>query len=164
AVSGRLLARNGAVTLDTNTVTKADCTPPGTLAITAPTGPVSLGTVPASSPTISGHLGTVTVTDTRTANPAAWTTAVTCTDFVSSAHTISASSAAYSPGSLTTTGNPTFATIDASSMSSAPASVATATSGTGNNSASWNPTITITLPPAGLVVGRYTATITHSVA
>ena len=36
-------------------------------------------------------------------------------------------------------------------------------SGSGNNSASWNPTL-IANVPAGAVAGTYTGTITHSVA
>jgi hypothetical protein len=38
----------------------------------------------------------------------------------------------------------------------------TATGITGNNSATWNPTITVTVP-GGMATGVYAATITHSV-
>jgi hypothetical protein len=39
----------------------------------------------------------------------------------------------------------------------------TLTAGTGNNTATWNPTLVVALPAAA-VVGTYTGTVTHSVA
>jgi hypothetical protein len=38
-LQGRALARNGAVTLDTNTITRADCATPPPPPTSAPTGP-----------------------------------------------------------------------------------------------------------------------------
>jgi hypothetical protein len=76
-IDGRVLARNGAVTLDTNTITKADCAV-SHLSITVP-GSANLGSA-ALGGTISGHLGTVTV-DASGVN--SWTATASATDFTS---------------------------------------------------------------------------------
>jgi hypothetical protein len=161
-VNGRTLARNGAVTLDTNTITR----PAGALSISVP-AMANLGSVAAGAANVSAHLGEITVTDNRDASPAAWTVTVSSTSFTTGGatapETIAKGSVRYSPGSATsTTGNATFTPGTAGNLSSARTAFS-ASDGTGNNSATWNPTITVTLP-AGVVVGTYTATITHSVA
>jgi type VI secretion system secreted protein VgrG len=79
AVKGRALARNGAVTLDTNTFTPAVA---GSLSITLPAVTVSLGSVVASanSQAVNGLLGAVKVTDTR-GGTTGWTASADATDF-----------------------------------------------------------------------------------
>ena len=56
---GRLLARNGAVTLDTNTITRSSCAPPegGTTVTTIETTPTTTGTTATTVPT-TGTIGT----------------------------------------------------------------------------------------------------------
>ncbi len=105
SINGRALARNAAVTLANNAITKADCDLPGTLEISAPTGVVSLGAVPLSSAQVSGRLGTVTVTDARDIDPAGWIATVSSTGFVPGPSSISPSNASYSPGEVTLTGD-----------------------------------------------------------
>lgn len=74
---GRLLARNGAVTLDTNTITRSNCAPPGggTTVTTGATTPTTTGTtVTAVSPTgttpTSGTTGTGTTPTSGTTGTA----------------------------------------------------------------------------------------------
>ncbi|MCM3921319.1 ice-binding family protein [Frankia sp. AiPs1] len=165
SINGRALARGAAVTLAENAITRADCNPPGTLGISAPTGPVSLGTVPLSSARVAGQLGTVTVTDNRDIDPAGWITTVSSTAFVSGPSSISPSNASYSPGEVTLTGDDVTPTVtNVPALSLAPGEIVRATGGTGLNSAAWNPTVTVTIPAVGIIAGTYSATLTHSVA
>jgi hypothetical protein len=165
SINGRALARGAAVTLANNAITKANCDPPGTLEISAPTGPVSLGAVPLSSAQVAGQLGTVTVTDTRDIDPAGWITTVSSTAFVSGPSSISPSNASYSPGEVTLTGEDVTPTVtNVPDLSVVPGEIVRATGGTGLNSAAWNPTITVTIPAVGVIAGTYSATLTHSVA
>ena len=48
-------------------------------------------------------------------------------------------------------------------LSTAAQPVVSATNVTGNTTATWNPIITVTVPPTA-IAGLYTATITHSVS
>ncbi|MEA2828842.1 MAG: hypothetical protein QOG43_3281 [Actinomycetota bacterium] len=76
-VEGRLLARGGAVTLDSDAVTTPECAPPGSLTLTqTPTSGTALveGTAVA--------LPVTTVTDTRSATPRNWTVTATATNLV----------------------------------------------------------------------------------
>jgi len=65
---GRLLARDGAVTLDTNTITRANCAAPGT-------GPTT--TSGATTSTVGGTTGTTTTGGTKTASSGTSATTVT---------------------------------------------------------------------------------------
>jgi len=137
----------------------------GTLSISAPTGSVSLGSqvVSSSGNTISGQLGTVTVTDQR-GGATAWVASVIVTAFTPTTGpavtAIPATQVSYSAGTVTQLGVTTAlpATTDLTGVSP----VVNGTS-TGLSTASWNPTISILLP-ANAAPGVYSATITHSVA
>jgi hypothetical protein len=118
--------------------------------------------------TISGNLnGNVVVTDVRatlggtwvaTASSTAWTTGTATPD-----ETIPAADATYAPGTIAVTGTSSAATGGhIITLSGSPQNVVTATV-TGNNTASWDPTITVAVPDAA-VGGAYTATLTQSVA
>jgi hypothetical protein len=68
----------------------------------------------------------------------------------------------YTAGPITKVGTATFTANDPTNLTGVVAAV-TATGITGDNSATWNPTITVTLA-GGMAAGIYSATITHSVA
>jgi hypothetical protein len=169
-VHGRALARDGAVTLDTNTFTEVgdsgspQLRPDPALAITVPAGPVNLAsvTVGTDSRTISGQLGVVTVTDTR-GGTTGWTATALATDFTGP-QTIPVSatgSSSYLSPPASVTGTAKVAPSDLSPLNpQGPVQVATGVNG--NNTASWNPTIFVTIP-GGTLAGTYTTTITHSV-
>ncbi|MET8438893.1 hypothetical protein ABZV61_40745 [Streptomyces sp900116325] len=137
----------------------------GTIDITVPTGPVSLGTVAASSSpqTVSAQLGNVTVADNR-GGTTGWVVTANGVDFTGP-QSISVSapgSSSYNTPPATVTGN---AIVTASNLDPLypPGPVQTATSVSGINSAVWNPTISVTVP-ADALAGTYSSTITHSVA
>jgi hypothetical protein len=136
----------------------------GALTITAPdTADLGSG---APGTTISGSLGTVTVTDNRALLTAAWTATSAAADFTTGAgttnETIPATDASYTVGAITTTGTITASGSNVS-MTNAPKTVVAGSAGVGDNTASWNPTIAVAVP-ASAVGGLYTGTITHSVA
>jgi hypothetical protein len=136
----------------------------GALAMTAP-ATADLGSG-APGTTISSALGTVTVTDNRALLSAAWTATASSTSFTTGAGTanesIPASDVNYDPGDITTTGTIT-ANGTAVTLSGTPQTVVAGTAGVGNNTASWNPTLAVSVPAAS-VGGLYTGTLTQSVS
>jgi Putative Ig domain/Spy0128-like isopeptide containing domain len=141
----------------------------GVLSMTAPSG----ATLPATSPggSTSAQFGTVTVTDQRGGKTAAWTATVSATVFVtgtgSAGETIPLSQITYWSGPATaTTGTGTFTPGQATARMAVSLTdrrtAFTLASGSGVNSASWRPTLSVGVPSAA-VAGTYTATITHSV-
>jgi len=136
----------------------------GELTMTAPTAS-DLGSG-APGDTITSEIGAVTVTDDRALLTAAWTATASATDFTTgggtAAETIPATDATYSPGTITTTGTitatPTSITLDHEAQP-----VVAGTAGVGNNTASWDPTVAVAVPPAA-VGGTYTGTLTQSVS
>lgn len=116
--------------------------------------------------TIVGALGAVTVTDDRALLDASWTTTSSSTDFTTGgatpAETIPATDVGYDPGSITTTGTIT-ATGTPITLSGTSAPVVTGSAGVGDNTASWNPAISVAVPAAA-VGGTYTGTVTDSVS
>jgi hypothetical protein len=133
----------------------------GTLGISAPTASVLLGTTPASATaqTVTSQLGSVLVTDNR-AGTAGWIATAGATAV--GATGLPPSLMAYTPGDTTVAGT---ATVTGSTLASmgAPSAVESATAVIGDNTATWNPSIVVTIP-AGSVAGTYSATITHSVS
>lgn len=137
----------------------------GSLSITAPATAGSLGaranTVEAG--TISGKLGLVQVNDAR--SPAAgsgWIVSVISTAFTPPAGpTIGAAMVGYTVGTITKVGTMTNTANNPVALDGNVPCVTT-TGITGDNSASWNPTITINIP-GGKAAGVYSGTITHSV-
>ncbi|MFI6509842.1 hypothetical protein ACIBCT_19745 [Streptosporangium sp. NPDC050855] len=148
---------NAVDTIVTFTVTS------GALTVTAPPGPVSLGSATAGN-TVSGPLGTVTVTDARGGTPTSdWVARVSSTSFVGPADTIPSANATYTPQSGTVVvGNGTLAAGTAGTLAAQRISMSY-TGGTGNSQATWSPVLTVAIPlMAGL--GTYTGTVTHSVS
>ncbi len=142
----------------------------GALTISVPVTAVLPSTPPGT--TTTAQLGTVTVTDQRGTAPASWTATVTATTFVTGGattpETIPLTQISYWSGPVTaTTGTGTFTPGQASAAAAVTLTVPrtgfSVTTGSSVNSASWNPTLSVSVPAAA-VAGTYTATITHSVA
>jgi hypothetical protein len=135
----------------------------GALTETAPTT-ANLGSG-APGTTISGALGAVTVTDDRALLSASWTATASASDWTTgaatAAETIPATDAGYDPGSITTTGTIT-ATGTPITLSGTATPDVTGTNGVGDDTASWDPTISVAVP-ASAVGGAYTGTLTQSV-
>ncbi len=137
----------------------------GSLSITVATTAGSLGSTPNSvgGATISGPLGEVQVLDARSAAAGSgWVASVISTAFTPTAGpTIAASAVGYTAGTITKVGTATYTANDPGNLTGVSAAV-TATGITGDNSATWNPTITVDVP-GGMAAGTYSAIITHSV-
>ena len=159
------------VTASTGTAPSASVTvePVGFLSISAS----SSATLPAAAPgtTASAQLGAVTVTDNRALGSASWTATVTSTAFSSgsaASQTIPLTQVTYWSGPATAiSGSGTFTPgqpAAANAVTLTAGRVAFSLSGgSGVNSASWNPTLSVQVPAAA-VAGTYTATITESVS
>ena len=127
----------------------------------------NLGSFPTGSASASGALGTVTVTDARGALVATWTASVSSTSFTTGTattdETVAASALGYTAGLPTAqTGVGVCAGLPQSNLSTAKPAM-NLTVGVGNNSCSWNPTLSATLL-SSQVAGTYSGTVTHSVA
>ena len=158
------------VTATTGTAPSAPVTvePIGALSISVPASATLPPTAPGSTST--AQLGTVTVTDSRALTSASWTATVTATAFASGTGgtPIAVANVSYWSGPATSTsGSGTFTPgqVDAAhaQVLTSPVTAFSLTGGGGVNSASWNPTLVVSVPLA-TVSGSYTATITHSVA
>jgi hypothetical protein len=134
----------------------------GVLAISVPVG-ADLGTVSASASAqpVTALLGPVLVTDAR-GGILGWVTSAGSTDFTG-AGAIPAAAMTYTPGQATVVGIASVAPTNLTAMTAGGGTVQTASSVTGVNTATWNPSIVVTIP-AGAVAGTYHATITHSVS
>ncbi|MBX6381509.1 MAG: hypothetical protein IRZ07_00840 [Microbispora sp.] len=158
-----------------DTTTTFDVTA-GALEITVP-DTVALANAAAPDGYAYGQLGEVTVNDERASTTPAWTVTVTSTDFTTgtagAGEVIDSGSVYYCSGSATaTTGDGTFTAGQTGCAAPPPPTGQTLdtprtayahTDGTGNNSATWDPLITVAI---GLnnVAGTYTGTISHTVA
>ena len=145
----------------------------GTLSISVPGSPVNLGSAATGAGTITGQLGNVTVTDNRGVLLGSWTAQVSASNFTTGGgtanETVGVGNVSYWSGAATSTsGTGTFTPGQAT----AGAAIALSTSGqtafsgsslVGNNAATWNPTLTVTIPSAA-VAGTYTGTVTHTVS
>jgi hypothetical protein len=138
----------------------------GALQITVPVAPVVLGTIvnTVDGGTVSGQLGVVQVSDARSAAAGSgWVASAISSAFTPPAGpAIAASAVGYAAGTITKVGTATYTANDPGDLTGV-SPVVTATGITGDNSASWNPTITVTVP-GGMAAGVYSATITHSVS
>jgi hypothetical protein len=138
----------------------------GGLSITAPSDAGNLGTRSnqVGATTISGQLGQVQVTDARDAPAGSgWTATAISTAFTQTAGpSIGAASVGYLVGTISTVGTATYTADDPANLTGVSA-VVTATAITGNNTATWNPVIQVTVG-ADMPAGVYLGTITHSVS
>ncbi|TFD61719.1 hypothetical protein E3T39_06745 [Cryobacterium suzukii] len=137
----------------------------GVLAISVPTSAGNLGTRAntVDGGTISGSLGAVKVSDARSAAAGSgWIASVISTAFTPpSGPTIAASYVGYTAGTIGKFGTASYLANDPANLTGVSAAV-TASGITGDNAASWNPTINVGIP-GGTVAAVYSATITHSV-
>ena len=137
----------------------------GGLSITVPADAGSLGTRAntVAGGTISGLLGQVQVNDARSAAAGSgWVASVISTAFTpSSGPAIAASAVGYTAGAIAKVGTAIYTANDPPNLTGV-APVVTATGITGDNSATWNPTISVAVP-GGMAANVYSATITHSV-
>ena len=137
----------------------------GFLSITVPADAGSLGTRgnTVGGGIISGSLGQVQVEDARSAAAGSgWVTSVISSAFTpTSGPALAASLVGYSSGAITKVGTATYVANNPVDLTGVAPAV-TATGITGDNSATWNPTINVSVP-GGTVAGTYSAVITHSV-
>ncbi|MEV1168805.1 hypothetical protein [Nonomuraea sp. NPDC049784] len=146
------------------------------LSITVP-GPTPAVNIGDSAPggQISGQLGSVTVTDQRAALTATWVASVIAatggftTGTGTAPETIPNADVDYWSGTATaTSGAPAAAFAPGQANAAAAQSLDTSrtafskTSGSGDNSCTWNPTLVVHVPTSA-VAGTYTGTVNHSV-
>ena len=159
------------VTATTGSATSLPVTvePAGFLSIAVPPS----ATLPSATDgnVTSGHLGAVTVTDNRALASASWTATVSSTSFTTGAggagQSIPVGSVTYWSGrAMATSGNGTFTPGQATAGNAVSLSNGQTTfslsGGSGVNSVSWNPTVSVSVPTT-VAAGTYGATITHSV-
>ena len=137
----------------------------GVLSISAPPAAGNLGTLSntVGGGSVTGSLGPVQVNDARSAAAGSgWVASVISTAFTPLVGpAIPASAVGYTAGAITKVGTATYTANDPGDLTAVSAAV-TATGITGDNSATWNPTVKVTVP-GGTASGVYSATITHSV-
>ena len=167
-------APNAPAVLATSSSSLGGADPDTALTFSVNSGALSMS-APASAALGSGNPGTtigptpvgaVTVTDNRAALDASWTATAASTDFTTGggtpAETIPATDVSYDPGSVTTTGTVTV-TPSSITLSNTVQTVAAATGIVGDDTASWDPALSIAVPASALG-GTYTATLTESVS
>jgi hypothetical protein len=108
---------------------------------------------------ITGQLGAVSVTDAR-GGTAGWIATAASSTFTGTGLSVS-TDVAYTNGTITKTGTSSISQATGLSIAAVD-DVATATSVSGNNTASWNPTLDVSMP-AGALAGDYAGTVTTSV-
>lgn len=160
-------------TSETTTATFTITSSSGSLGINAPDGtsasPLSLGSVTAGATTFTPTLGTVTVTDTRAAIVADWTATATGTHFDLQGTTATPSTDANQRVANTAILYTATPTVSSGTGTLTPPSgtlgvgALTVYAGSGSNTVTWNPTLTMTLLSTQ-VAGTYKGTITHSVS
>ena len=137
----------------------------GSLVITVPDRVLTLvhAVSRIESSTLSGQLGQVQVNDSRGAQAGAgWVVNVSSSAFTPPAgQGISAAAVGYQSGPIHQVGAATLTAHDRAGLA-AEVTAVTATGIAGHNSATWNPTITLSLP-GSTPAADYTGTITHSV-
>jgi hypothetical protein len=140
----------------------------GTLDITVP-ATATLGSTTTGAASLANQaLGAVTVTDGQGSLVSGWTATVASTDFVTGGSTanekVVKANVAYTAGAGTALLGQVGAFVPATPGTALAAATTAGTwTGVGNNTVTWNPSVTFTLIPSQ-VAGTYTGTITHSVA
>lgn len=131
----------------------------------------AIGTVATGTASITNTLGATSVTDNRGALLGTWTSTVDSTDFTTGAatanETITKDLVSYYSGAATAfTGVAVLVPGQATALNAQDMSVSrtafSATGVVGNNSATWIPSVVVSIP-SDSVAGTYSGTITHSV-
>lgn len=133
----------------------------GTLALSVQ-GTAALTNGASGSTNITGSLGAVSVNDARggTAN---WNVSGASTAFTGAKVGGSSSTAvSYTGGVVTETGTITVADGTAKTLTSTPVSVVAPTALSGNNTASWTPSLAVSMP-ANALADNYSGTVTTSI-
>jgi hypothetical protein len=168
-VISALFALGAELPASADTTTASITVTGGSLSISVPTDAGSLGSRANSvlGGNISGPMGQVQVNDARSAGAGSgWVASVISSAFTRVTPTagpaIAASAVSYTAGPITKVGTATYIANNPGDLTAVIAAVS-ASGITGDNSATWNPTITVAVP-GGSPAGVYTAIITHSVA
>ena len=132
----------------------------GGLGVTA-AGAAALADGATGAGSVSGSLGAVAVSDTR-GSIAGWIMSAASTTFVDGSGSTS-TAVVYDSGAAATTGTVTPTSPGAKPITTTATPVAAGTLAIGNNTASYNPNLTVSLPASALA-GAYTGTVTTSVA
>jgi hypothetical protein len=137
----------------------------GSLSI-APAVGAELTAGAAGATTISGALGTVTVTDSR-GGVLGWEVSAASTDFTRTGAGANSTSTAvtYTAGTVATGTSAGAVSVEAGAateLTTTAAPVLEAIDVSGNNVATWNPTLDVTMPAAALA-GAYAGTVSTSI-
>ena len=164
--AGATLAVGAALPASAGTTPTTFTLTSGELSISVPES-ANLGSAAVDRATLAGQLGAVTVTYDRSGLSDGWTATASSSDFTTGAHTaaetIDSDQIDYNSGPATAeTGSATFTPGTPGPLY--PALTAFSASNTfGNNSCTWNPTLTVHVP-AQAIAGVYSGTVTHSVS
>jgi hypothetical protein len=167
AVAGTVLALlpvGSAMAASGDTITTFTVAPGGLSLTAAPTADWTDDDAASGTTSVTGDLGEVVVDDTR-GGTADWTVTVSSTVFTNTAAPGTPSTGvSYAAGSVTETGvmDATVTPGDVPVMSTS-AAVVTGHDITGNNTATFDPSLTVTLP-SRVLAGDYQGTVTTSVA
>lgn len=144
----------------------------GALSIAVPASASLTGGTTIPGGTVSGALGTVTVTDQR-GSAAGWTASVySTTGFTATGSTsITNAGITYTPGATTGVNAPGTPTITPGTPGNPGATAGTALTAytyanttAGGNVVSWNPSLAVAIPVSARTGASYTGTISHQVA
>ena len=159
AVAGLVLSTAGPASAAPTDTTTTFALTGGTLAFSVQPTAV-LTNAPTGNTTITGPLGAVSVTDER-GGVAAWKASASSTAFTGPSGSAS-TGVSYAAGVVTTTGTIAVADGGATALSAIAADVVIPGSVSGNNTASWTPTLDVSMPASALA-DTYTGTVTTSV-
>lgn len=164
-VSAGLAAGAPAVDAQETDVTFA--VPSGGLSLSAPaTADLGTATPSLTGTTVSGQLGETIVTDLRGTLAGTWTVTVTASDFTTGGgganERIGKENVSVFSGIATTTGVGAVVPTTALNAAGDGGTLVSATAIIGSMSATYNPTVEVTVPPAA-VAGTYAGTITQTV-
>lgn len=152
-LAGTALPASAATTATTFQITG------GLLALTVQPA-ADLGAHAVGTTAISGTLGLVLVTDAR-GGTAVWAVSAASTAFTGPLGS-SSTAVSYSGGAVTKTGSITVADGSAVAIGGGAAQVIVPSALSGINTASWNPTLTVTMPTSALA-DHYSGTVTTSI-
>jgi hypothetical protein len=159
AATGAILALVPVGSAMADTTTATFTLTGGTLDVTAASS-AALSDASTGAGSVTGLLGTVAVSDTR-GTTVGWAVTAGSSTFVDGSGSVS-TSVSYSANTVASTGIVTAESEGATVIDTA-ATVVAGTDVSGNNTASYDPSLTVGLPASALV-GDYTGTVTTSIS